>query len=96
MELGGECIPCRCFLQSIDLRNLEIDLGISFPYQVPIAQCRTCTCIVQPIVFRGMVNVIFGVQFQARNLKPRKISTCVLRLSARYSDHKIKNHENSI
>ena len=34
--------------------------------------------------------VFFGVQFQARNLKPTKILTCVLRLSARYSSHEIK------
>ena len=45
--------------------------------------------------FLGVLNfVIFGVQSQARNLKPKKMSTCVLCLSARYSNHEIKNHEN--
>ena len=45
--------------------------------------------------FRWVVNfVILGVQFQARKLKPTKISTCVLRLSVRYSSHEIKNYEN--
>ena len=40
--------------------------------------------------FWGVLNfVIFGVQFRARKLKPTKISTCVLRLSARYSSHEI-------
>ena len=44
--------------------------------------------------FRGVLNfVIFGVQFQARNLKPTEMSTYVLYLSARYSSHEIKNHE---
>ena len=42
-----------------------------------------------------MLNfVILGVQFQVRNYKPTKISTRVPRLSARCSDHEIKNHEN--
>ena len=45
--------------------------------------------------FQGVLSfVIFGVQFQARNLKPTKISSCVLCLSAKYSSHEIKNHEN--
>ena len=40
--------------------------------------------------------VIFGVQFQARNLKPTKVSTCVLRPSVRYLSHEIKKKENQI